>query len=159
MTIAVAKKTSLKFLICSSLLLVHLFAVANLLAATAVRHEEPAKPSRIIVADDASYAPFAFLDADGKPAGITIDIWKLWSSKTGIPVEFQLTQWNEALDAVLTGKADAIGGLFKTEERQQKFDFTHSFFTISTSVFFHHPITRSPARKNPRTRHSAPAPP
>ena len=140
MTIAVAKKTSLKFLICSSLLLVHLFAVANLLAATAVRHEEPAKPSRIIVADDASYAPFAFLDADGKPAGITIDIWKLWSSKTGIPVEFQLTQWNEALDAVLTGKADAIGGLFKTEERQQKFDFTHSFFTISTSVFFHQQI-------------------
>lgn len=29
---------------------------------------------------------------------------------TGIPVEFYLTQWNEAVDAVLTGKMDAIGG-------------------------------------------------
>jgi ABC-type amino acid transport substrate-binding protein len=36
-----------------------------------------AKLSRIIVVDDSSYAPFSYLDLNGKPAGIIIDIWKL----------------------------------------------------------------------------------
>jgi PAS domain S-box-containing protein len=101
---------------------------------------ETTAPPQIVVVDDASYAPFSFLDGSGNPAGITVDIWRLWSRKTGIPVEFRLMRWNAALAAVHNNEADAFGGLFKTEDREQLFDFTQSFFTITTSVFFHEQI-------------------
>ena len=101
---------------------------------------ETATPPQIVVVDDASYAPFSFLDGSGNPAGITVDIWRLWSRKTGIPVKFRLMQWDAALAAVRANEADAVGGLFKTEDREKIFDFTQSFFTITTSVFFHEQI-------------------
>lgn len=94
------------------------------------------KASRLIVVDDSSYAPFSFIDLEGKPAGINIDFWKLWSKKTGIEVEFRLMAWDSALAAVRDGKADVIASLFKTGEREKFFDFTRPFFSISTSVFF-----------------------
>jgi PAS domain S-box-containing protein len=97
-------------------------------------------PTRLIVADDSSYAPFSFIDLEGKPAGINIDFWKLWSRKTGIEVEFHLMEWDSALAAVRDGKADVIASLFKTGEREKFFDFTRPFFSISTSVFFHQQI-------------------
>jgi PAS domain S-box-containing protein len=98
------------------------------------------KPARILIADDAVYAPLSFLDANGRPAGITIDIWKLWSSKTGIAVDFRLTQWDAALSAVQNGTADVVGSLLKTEDRQKIFDFTQPFYPITTSVYFHKQI-------------------
>jgi len=100
----------------------------------------PDAPSSIIVADDASYAPFSFLDHQGQPAGINIDIWKLWAIKTGIRVEFRLTKWEEALRAVRSGRADAVGSLFRTGGRQEHFDFSRPFLTIATGVFFHQQI-------------------
>ncbi len=99
------------------------------------------RSSRIIVVDDDSYAPFAFLDDQGKPAGITVDIWKLWSKKSGIAVEFHLMSWDSALKAVQNGKADAIGSLFKTPKRQDKFTFLKPLFPITTGIFFHKRIT------------------
>lgn len=97
-------------------------------------------PARITVVDDAAYAPFAFLDANDQPAGITIDLWQLWSRKTGIAVDFQLMQWEAVLEAVRSGRADAVGGLFATEERQRLFAFSQPFFSLTTSLFFHKQI-------------------
>ena len=98
------------------------------------------KPSRIIIADDSSYAPYMFLDTEGKPAGITVEFWKLWSSKTGIAVEFRLMQWDTALSAVQNGEADALGGLARTERRQKNFAFVGPLYTLATSIFFHEQI-------------------
>lgn len=74
MTIAAAKTTCRTLLACLSLFLLHLLTGSDLIGVTTVRHDATSKPSRIIVADDASCAPFVFLDAAGKPAGIIIDI-------------------------------------------------------------------------------------
>ena len=80
-----------------------------------------AKPEKITVVDDISYAPFTFMDAKGKPRGITVDLWKLWSQKTGVKVEFQIMEWESALAAVQEGKADVVGGLFRTPLRETPF--------------------------------------
>jgi two-component system, cell cycle sensor histidine kinase and response regulator CckA len=60
------------------------------------------KPSRIIVTDDALYAPFSYLDLNGKPAGITIDIWK---SLTGKPpmerISWSIVQFLGAMVAAI----------------------------------------------------------
>ncbi len=93
--------------------------------------------SGIIVTDDKAFPPFAFLDAEGNPRGITIDIWTLWSKKTGVPVKFDLMGWDEALKAVREGRADAVGGLFLTPERKAYFDYTKEIIRIPTAIFFH----------------------
>jgi len=94
----------------------------------------------IIVTDDNAFPPFAFLDAEGNPRGITIDIWTLWSKKTGVPVKFDLMEWDEALKAVREGRADAVGGLFLTPERKAYFDYTKEIIRIPTAIFFHRQI-------------------
>ena len=99
-----------------------------------------AVPDRIIIVDDKSYPPFAFLDAGGAPRGITVDLWNLWSRKTGIAVEFHLMEWEAALAAVREGRADVVGGLFRTPEREADFEFTQPLFKIPTGIFFHRDI-------------------
>lgn len=99
-----------------------------------------AAPEKIVVADDKEYPPFVFLDAARAPKGILVDIWNLWSSKTGIPVEFQLMEWDAAVSAVKDGRADALGGVFHTPERDEFFELTTQVTEISTAIFFHHQI-------------------
>jgi PAS domain S-box-containing protein len=92
----------------------------------------------VIVADDSAYAPFSFLDANGQPRGFTIDLWRLWSRRTGIPVEFRLMRWEDALQAVHEGRADALGGVCRTQEREAWLDFIGPTLDYETSIFFHH---------------------
>ena len=78
-----------------SLLLLGLLALSPFWSWPIPAAEQPQHP--LVVTDDKAFPPFAFLDAVGNPRGITIDIWKLWSRKTGIPVKFDLMEWDEAL--------------------------------------------------------------
>ncbi|HNT35726.1 MAG TPA: transporter substrate-binding domain-containing protein, partial [bacterium] len=96
--------------------------------------------AQIVVTDDKAYPPFAFLDSKGTPRGITIDIWKLWSERTGVAVEFYLMEWNLALDSVREGRADVVAGLFRTPEREADFDFTKPIIKIPTGLFFNRQI-------------------
>ncbi|MDR3629474.1 MAG: transporter substrate-binding domain-containing protein [Desulfocapsaceae bacterium] len=100
----------------------------------------PAKLSRIIVADDVFSVPYSFLDAAGRPAGISVDIWKLWSRKTGIAVEFRLLPWNCALSAVQSGNADARGSMPIIPGYTNVFSFTCPLFKSDASIFFHEKI-------------------
>jgi len=97
----------------------------------------PVQPAKIIVVDDRSYPPFAFIDADGRPRGITVDLWTLWSKKTGIAVEFYFAKWETALAPVREGRADVVGALFRTPQREQQFAFTSPYHNIVTSLYFH----------------------
>ncbi len=98
-------------------------------------------PSKIVVVDDKAYPPFAFLDPQGNPRGVTIDIWNLWSQRTGIPVEFQLMDWDAALEAVLQGRADAVGGLVCAPEREPLFDPINENIETASSIFFQEGIS------------------
>ncbi|MBC15961.1 MAG: hypothetical protein CL942_02790 [Desulfovibrio sp.] len=86
----------------------------------------------ITVAYTKDARPLSFMGTSGRPEGLTIDFWRLWSNKTGIPVRFKLGVWEETIPLVTDGGADVHGGLVKTEERQQLFDYTHPLFDIET---------------------------
>lgn len=96
-----------------------------------------AAPEKIVVADDRDYPPYMFLDASGSPKGILVDVWELWSRKTGIAVEFKLMEWSAALDAVREGRADAIGGMARTPQREEMFALTSQITVIPSGIFFH----------------------
>lgn len=95
----------------------------------------------LIVVEDRAYPPFAFLDDQGQPQGISIDIWRAWSARTQTPIEFRLMAWDDALQAVRSGQADAVSGIFRTAARERDFTFNTTGIKIATGIFFHQRVT------------------
>ncbi|HAO19294.1 MAG TPA: hypothetical protein DCQ37_01640, partial [Desulfobacteraceae bacterium] len=52
--------------------------------------------------------PFSYLDEDGQIKGYVIDLWRLWSEKTGIKINLIPASWQQGIDMVCAGKADAF---------------------------------------------------
>lgn len=92
-----------------------------------------AVPLRITVSRDDP--PFSQEDVTGEPAGMFIDLWTLWSQKTGRRVDFRMGTWNETLDALRTGAADIHGGLYYGQQRDKWIAFSHGFFTAASSFY------------------------
>ncbi|MFC1857022.1 transporter substrate-binding domain-containing protein [Thermodesulfobacteriota bacterium] len=94
-------------------------------------------PERISIAYCKDSVPFHFTDESGQPAGIMIDLWRLWSKKTGIAVNFVEADWDETLSMVGSGAADAHAGLFFTEERDKFLDYGAKLTKTDTHYFYH----------------------
>jgi ABC-type amino acid transport substrate-binding protein len=108
--------------------------VAAFLAITAAGMASAAA-EKVTIATGQDFLPFEFVDADGKPAGLVIDLWRLWSEKTGIAVEFVPAPWAQTLDMVRDGRADIHAGLNNTEERQKFLDYGDSLLSTNSYVF------------------------
>ncbi len=90
----------------------------------------------LIVSISTGYPPFSFIGLDGNPAGLLVDIWRLWSRETGTPMVFKAGNWAETLEAVRTGEADIHSGLFKNEDRAKWFSFSMPIFEAETAVYY-----------------------
>lgn len=100
-----------------------------------------AAEDRLTVAYSIDFVPFHYQDHNGQPAGMIIDYWRLWSEKTGIPVDFVGAPWDEALKMVGSGAADAHAGLFYSKERDAYLDYGSALRQLETHVFFHNTIS------------------
>jgi hypothetical protein len=78
----------------------------------------------IIIANSATWPPFSFLDNNGQPQGLLIDLWNEWARENNHDVKFKLVDWNESLELIRTEEADIPAGLFKTENRESYMDFS-----------------------------------
>jgi len=94
-------------------------------------------PQEITVVYSVDSVPFQYRDVQGKPNGIIIDHWKLWSEKTGITVKFIEAPWNKTLTMTRDGKADAHAGLFFNEARDKFLDYGVALTKTDTHVFYH----------------------
>lgn len=83
-------------------------------------------------------APLQFKNDQGHADGMIIDLWRLWSLKTGVPVHFTGAYNKEAQEMVGSGAADVNAGLFESAKRSEEFDFSESIFS-STYYIFHRP--------------------
>ncbi|MGD9171739.1 MAG: transporter substrate-binding domain-containing protein, partial [Candidatus Thiodiazotropha sp.] len=80
--------------------------------------------------------PFSMLNKNGEPVGVGIDLWRLWSKKTGIPVRFRLTDISRSLEEMKDGRADVHASLLLSKERSDWLDFTPPF--LETPAFLYH---------------------
>jgi PAS domain S-box-containing protein len=64
-----------------------------------------------------------------------IDLWRLWSEKTGVEVEFQAGRWDETLRMVREGGADAHAGLFYSDERATYLEYGATLTNTQTHFF------------------------
>lgn len=96
----------------------------------------PTQIKNISVVLDDNYPPFIFRDSENHIQGILVDQWALWEKKTGIKVNLQAMNWDDAKEIMSTGKADVIDTIFYTEERAKIYDFTKAYADIDVPIFF-----------------------
>jgi PAS domain S-box-containing protein len=97
-------------------------------------------PTRLRVIGDDNYPPYLFRDADGALTGYLVDYWKLWESKTGVPVTLTATNWADAQARFLAGEADVIETIFKTPGREPLYDFTQPYADQPVNIYSHSSI-------------------
>ncbi|RJX34483.1 MAG: hypothetical protein C4525_07180 [Desulfarculus sp.] len=82
-----------------------------------------------------NYPPFSFLEQDGKPAGISIDLWRFMAEKLGFKVEFFPAEMQQQQDDLQVGRLDSLGGIFPLASRKALMDFSAPYYAVSTSIF------------------------
>lgn len=93
-------------------------------------------PDTIIFAGSAEYPPFQWSDRNGVARGFVIDLQQAIAAEGGREAEHRLTDWEDALRAVLSGQADVVA-LFTSEERRDDFAFTRPFYYVAHGIFSH----------------------
>ena len=80
--------------------------------------------SRIVVGGDAQYPPYEYLDENGQPAGLNVDLTRAIAKKLGLDVDIRLGTWDEIRQGLGLGRIDAVQGMFYTPERDRVFGFS-----------------------------------
>jgi len=101
---------------------------------------EAREPERIVIAGGDSFEPLMFLNSDGKPDGMYVDLWRLWSEKTGVEVKVRLMDWDKTIPTLLAGEVDAVDGVTFTPERAKFLDLSDSYAELPSYIFFHENI-------------------
>lgn len=84
-----------------------------------------------IIGMDQTFTPFTFIDVDGEPAGIEIDIVDAIAEDQGFDYRFQIFSFSAALQALESNQIDGmVAGMAKTPEREQSFDFSEAYFSF-----------------------------
>ncbi|MDX1295099.1 MAG: transporter substrate-binding domain-containing protein, partial [Sulfurimonadaceae bacterium] len=124
-------------------LLLLLLPLLSLAATTqSPSHIDTTKPKAVTIAYNVGNPPLKFKNDRGEADGILIDIWKLWSKKSGVPVVFKEALFADTLEMVKNGEADIHAGLFYTEERDKFFDYSSKpIIDISYHIFHHKSIS------------------
>ena len=87
------------------------------------------------VRGDSNYPPFEYLGERNQAEGFNVDIMNAVAKAMGLTVKIDLAPWAEVMSQLEQGRIDALLGMFKTAERDKKFDFSIPHFIGSYTVF------------------------
>lgn len=90
------------------------------------------KRPKVIVGSD-NYPPFNFIDENGAPTGIDVDLAREAFSRMGYGVEFAIIDWENKDELVNSGAIDCIWGSFSMDGREKKYKWAGSYM-ISRQV-------------------------
>jgi len=94
------------------------------------------KKQGITIAYRLDSAPMQFQNKHGQADGVIIDIWRLWSLKSGIPVYFKGAYNKEAQQMLVDGRADINAALFVSNKRAKKMDFSTAMLESAYYLFY-----------------------
>jgi ABC-type amino acid transport substrate-binding protein len=79
--------------------------------------------------------PFSMKTADGKWAGISIDLWRQIAQALDLSYEYRETNIQGLIEGVKEGSLDAaVAAMTITPEREQVLDFTHPFHSTGLAI-------------------------
>ncbi|MCL1088875.1 transporter substrate-binding domain-containing protein [Shewanella profunda] len=93
------------------------------------------EPLVVVMGEDSF--PYQYVDNDGEPTGLLVDLWKEWAKQTHTEVVFVARHWNESLTQLQEGKAQAHLGMGITAQREQLFDFATPIADVDTYLYLH----------------------
>lgn len=90
----------------------------------------------LVVALGSNTAPLSFINALGRPAGMFVDIWRLWSRKTGVPVRFRMGERDETILDLRAGKADFHGSLSPSRARSEWMRMSTPYYGLVSRLYY-----------------------
>ncbi len=93
----------------------------------------------VVIADD--FPPYISTDEDAKAEGERIDMWNLWSRKTGVPVTILQLPWPQVLETLKNKQADVADMIGITPDRQLWLDYGPSFGHADVALFVRKDVT------------------
>lgn len=79
-------------------------------------------------------SPMSFVGHDGQERGFLIDLWNIWSERTGIPITFRMESWLKTLESIKSGESDIHIGMFYNEERDKFLDFSKPYYSLEAAL-------------------------
>ncbi|MFD0826311.1 transporter substrate-binding domain-containing protein [Neobacillus sp. M.A.Huq-85] len=89
----------------------------------------------IRIAGDNNFPPFEYLSDSGVYSGFNVDVMNAISIQTGMKIEYYPMPWNQALQALKSGKVDAIQGMKNYPSRRKTYAFSKDYFISSQAIF------------------------
>ncbi len=104
---------------------------ANQVMLTDKEHEFIAQHPEIHIGVNKAWQPVEFIDANGVPQGINIDVNRLIEQRTGIKFSYTaFDSWNEMFSALQARKIDILGSATPTEERKKSLLFSDTYWNM-----------------------------
>lgn len=86
---------------------------------------EIVKAKKIVIMNDLSAAPWQFRDANGNPAGFSVDLDRLIAAKLDVDLEMRNVEWAGLIPGLLSRKSDILAtSMSTTFKRAQQILFT-----------------------------------
>lgn len=90
--------------------------------------------SLYIVAIDATYAPYEYVDKRGRVTGFTVALLHKIGARAGIVFRFEPMLWPEAVSALDSGKIDLIN-MIQSPERAKRYELSEPHSSIKQALF------------------------
>lgn len=133
---AMTQKPSIQTLFCFSMVFLLVF-IAPVYAVDLSSQEKEYLRTRgtIVFVSQTRYPPFEFTDAHHQHEGMMLDVVRWLAVEIGFQPVFTDMTFQQAQDAVLSGKADILTSLFYSDKREERFEFTETLFNVPASIF------------------------
>jgi polar amino acid transport system substrate-binding protein len=96
----------------------------------------PAMSDTVRIGTEGAYAPWNFLDDNGKLAGYEIDLGAALCAEAGLTCEFVANEWDSIIPNLVAGNYDAImAGMSITDERLETINFSKEYYPADPSRF------------------------
>ncbi len=82
-----------------------------------------------------NYPPFEYLDASGDPTGYNVEILNAVVRLADLKIQLELGPWREIYSDLESGNVDVLMGMYYSNSRAEKFDFTIPYITVSYTIF------------------------
>jgi polar amino acid transport system substrate-binding protein len=110
-------------------IIIPLVLAASMLAA-------PAMSDTVRIGTEGAYAPWNFLDDNGKLAGYEIDLGAALCAEAGLTCEFVANEWDSMIPNLIAGNYDAImAGMSITDERLETINFSAPYYPPDPSKY------------------------
>lgn len=102
----------------------------------------------LLVGTESSYAPFEFIDKEGKLVGFDIDLTEAVAKEMGVTVQWMQMPFDGLIPAMLTSQVDmAVASFTVTEERAKRVNFSTPYYKAGLSFV----VRNADAQKYPNT--------